>query len=132
MASRNGGISTEFKLDMAPLITGVVKLDDRLDRAVAGVMKQRSHIIVGWMKQNAPWTDRTGNARSGLSTETEHVPKKYHRIWMFYRVGYGIWLEIRFAGKYSIIVPTIEDQAPKLMKTFDKLFSRLQRGNPTS
>lgn len=131
MGSRDGA-NINLELDMSPLIRGVAVMDDRLDRAVAGVVKQRSHIAVGWMKVNAPWTDRTGNARSGLSTETEHHAKKSHTIHLFYRVSYGIWLEVRFAGKYSVIIPAIVDQGPKMMATMTKLLDRLNRGNPAS
>lgn len=131
MAKRDGA-NINLDLDMSGLITGTRQFDDRLDRAVAGVVKQRSHIAVGWMKENAPWTDRTGNARSGLSTETEHVAKVHHTLHMFYRVTYGIWLEVRNAGQYSIIIPAILDQGPKMMRTFTKLIDRLNAGSQPS
>lgn len=121
-------LTFEFSLDM-PLQRNLAVLDDRTDRAVAGVIKHRSHIAIGWAKQNARWTDRTGAARSGLRTETKHKPKVEHTIYLFHSVPYGIWLEIRFAGKYAIIIPTILDQGPKMMRTFQKLWDRLDGGS---
>lgn len=127
MASRDG-LSINLDLDMGSLVKGAIQLDDRLDRAIAGAVKFRSHIAEGWMKENAPWTDRTGNARSGLSTQTEHQPKVHHTIHLFYRVPYGIWLEVRHAGRFAIIIPALIDQGPKLMKTFNKIIDRLGGG----
>jgi hypothetical protein len=127
MASRDGA-NINLELDLSTLIKSPRKLDRALDRGVAGVVKQRSHIAEGWMREEAPWTDRTGNARSGLSAETEHVRLKYHAIHLFYRVPYGIWLEVRHAGKYAIIIPALLDQGPKMMKTLNKLFARLDGG----
>lgn len=126
MASRDGA-NINLDLDMSTLIKGVVRLDDRLDRAISGAVKFRSHIAEGWMKENAPWTDRTGNARSGLTATSEHEPKVHHTIHLFGRVPYIIWLEVRFAGRYSIIIPAILDQGPKLMRTFTKIIDRLGR-----
>jgi hypothetical protein len=80
------------------------------------------------MRENAPWTDRTGNARAGLDTTTDHEPKVHHTIWLFGRMPYQVWLEVRFAGKYAIIGPAIVDQGKKLMKTFTKLLDRLNGG----
>lgn len=127
MASRDGA-DINLELDMTPLITGLTVFDDRLDRGVAGVVKQRSHIAEEWMKTNAPWTDRTGNARSGLGSTTEHERKVHHTLVLFGRVPYQIWLEVRFAGRYAIILPAIVDQGPKLMKTLVKLIDRLNGG----
>jgi len=127
MASRKGA-NLNLEISMTPLITGVTTLDKRLDIGVAGVVKQRSQIAVGWMKENASWTDRTGNARAGLTATTEHVPFTRHSIVLIHRVAYGIWLEVRFAGRYAIIVPALVDQGPKMMITLNKLFRRLKAG----
>ena len=59
------------------------------------------------MKDNAPWNDRTGNARSGLSTAVE---RNGHTITMYLygTMDYQPYLELgtRYMGKYPIIVPT--------------------------
>lgn len=128
MANNRDFFGIDFQMDFSDLIQGTVVLDDRLDRYVAGIHKQRSHIAVGWMKDNATWTDRTGAARSGLRTGTEHKAKTYHIIHLWHSVPYGIWLEVRHSGKYAIIIPAILDQGPKMMRTFNKLFARLGGG----
>lgn len=127
MAKRNGA-NLNLEIDMTPLIKGAATFQKRLDVGVAGVVLQRSHIAVGWMKENASWTDRTGAARAGLRTTTEHVPFVRHSINLIHSVAYGIWLEVRWSGRYAIIVPTMIDQGPKMMLTLTKLFRRLKAG----
>lgn len=127
MASRRG-TDINLDIDMSTLLRGADELNRRLDIGVAGVVKQRSHIAVGWMKENATWTDRTGNARAGLDAVTEHVPFVRHSIVLLHKVAYGIWLEVRFGGRYAIIIPAMIDQGPKMMFTLNKLFRRLKAG----
>lgn len=126
--ARRSGANINLELDLTGLITGLAEFDNRLDRGVAGVVKQRSHIASEWMRTNAPWTDRTGNARSGLDATTEHEAKVHHTLVLFGRVPYQIWLEVRFAGRYAIIIPAIIDQGPKMMRTMTKLIDRLKGG----
>ena len=80
------------------------------------------------MKTTAPWTDRTGNARSGLSSKVDWVPKKLHAIHLFHRVPYGIFLEVRWAGRFAVILPTIRQFGPDTMRLLSKLFARLGGG----
>lgn len=126
--SRKGAFGLTVDMDLSPLIRGVIVLDNKLDLAVAATVLRQSHIAEGWMKENAPWTDRTANARAGLKAVTEHVSKVHHTIWLSGSVPYQIWLEVRFAGKYAIIGPALLDQGKKLMRTLTKLIERLNGG----
>jgi len=123
MAKDNTGF--HFELDMAPLLKGIEVLDERTDLGVAGVVEYWDSRIEAHMKVNAPWTDRTGNARAGLFAKAGHQRGQRHWIDLGHRVPYGIWLEVRFAGKYAIVLPSLILFGPKIMKTLDKLFARL-------
>lgn len=127
MASRNGA-NINLELDMTPLLTGTQKLNQQLDRGVAGVMEYWDSRMESHMKVSATWTDRTGNARSGLRAVAGHAPLRSHWIDVFHSVPYGIWLEVRFAGRYSIVIPTLITHGPRVMKTLNKLFGRLGGG----
>jgi hypothetical protein len=63
-------------------------------------------------QQNAPWEDRTGDARNGLtgSAETTGVETT---ITLAHTVDYGLWLEVRWNGRYAIIMPTLEELMPE-------------------
>ena len=67
-----------------------------------------------YAKENAPWVDRTGGARDGLRAIGEQRLVTYS-ITLFHTIEYGLWLEVRWDGKYAIIVPTIEHMGPELM-----------------
>lgn len=123
MAKGNGEF--EFDLNLKPLISSLPELDRRTDRGVAGVMEYWDSRIESHMKVLAPWTDRTGNARQGLYAKAGHDPFKSHWITLGYRVPYGIWLEVRFAGRYSIVIPSLVIYGPKIMQSMNKLFARL-------
>jgi hypothetical protein len=118
--------SPQFKIDFGQVTSGLDGLNSKLDRAVAGVFLYHDSLTEAWMKNNAPWTDRTSAARNGLRAQAEHVPFKTYAIHIWHTVAYGIWLEVRFAGKNAILLPTLQDRGPKIMKTLVRLMDRLQ------
>ena len=67
-----------------------------------------------YMKEHARWDDRTGDARAGLRAEGSFELVRY-TISLYHTVEYGIWLEVRWNGKYAIINPTIEAMGPRFM-----------------
>ena len=44
----------------------------------------------------------------------ESVPMVYHRLTVYHTMPYGLWLEVRWSGRYAIIGPTMVDIAPQL------------------
>jgi hypothetical protein len=96
-------------------ITGVDKLaeairvhDRKVKKVIAGNFVYHANEATTFAKLNAPWTDRTGNARSGLFTDVNVINggQAFEMI-LGHSVPYGIWLEVRFSGKYAIIMPTM-------------------------
>lgn len=59
-------------------------------------------------KNDAPWTDRTANARRGLRSFVVTGPDGRVYIYFTHQVDYGIFLELRWQGRYSIIMRTLE------------------------
>lgn len=114
-----------FELDMKPLLRNIAVLDERTDLGIAGVVEYWDSRIEAHMKIAAPWTDRTGNARAGLFAKAGHEKDQRHWIDLGHRVPYGIWLEIRWGGRYAIVFPTLVMYGPKIMQTLNKLFARL-------
>lgn len=110
-------ISTDFfrlSFEDQGLFDTLATADDQTQRRIRAVMEYNAPKVEAHMKFNAPWTDRTGNARQGLSAQAfEDGPN--HGIILFHTVPYGIWLEVRFNGRYAIIDPTIEVMGPQVM-----------------
>lgn len=122
------GVVPTLKFDRRNLSRNLEDLPDQVDGYIHAVMEYQSTKALAHMKTTAKWTDRTGNARNGLGSHVEWEPKKLHVIRLFHRVTYGIFLEIRWAGRYAIIGPTIEKFGPDTMRLLDKMFRKLGRG----
>jgi hypothetical protein len=75
-----------------------------------------------YMRSNAPWNDRTGNARQGLFGRAFKDGKGYTIVY-YHTVSYGIFLERRWSGKYQIIAPTVEVMGPKVMSDFNHILA---------
>lgn len=89
--------------------------------AVAGYI---AAMIQNSARANAPWTDRTGNARSGLFATAEQAARDLVMIYLSHghAVEYGIWLELAHGGRYAIVMPTIEAHLPDLERLLQGLF----------
>ena len=70
------------------------------------------------MRQNAPWTDRTGNARSGLFSVAEMAARDLVSIYVSHghTVEYGVFLELCNGGRYAIVQPTVERWLPEISR----------------
>ena len=67
--------------------------------------------ILADAKQNAPWADRTGDARAGLDVDVSREGQDIV-LELFHTVDYGLWLEVKNSGELAIIMPTLEKYAP--------------------
>lgn len=79
-----------------------------VERMVWAVVQRWAPEVANYMKDNAPWTDRTGNARQGLYTDPERAVGQLVRLWVSHGVDYGIYLELSNAGAYAIINPALD------------------------
>lgn len=86
----------------------------RIEAGIVAIAQRWAPEIENYMKTQAPWTDRTGNARQGLHTEVNHVVGSMVEIVLSHGVSYGIWLEIRHAGAYAIVNPALDHFAPRV------------------
>lgn len=85
---------------------GLERFSPELDARIAVLVDRQADVGTAEMKQNAPWTDRTGNARATLQGEARHKTA-VHEIILHGGMPYQIYLETRFGGKYAIIGPTV-------------------------
>lgn len=92
----------------------------RVYAAIFALCQRRAPEIENWLKANAPWTDRTGNARQTLwtavtGTGSVIVVILSHGMW------YGRFLELSNTGRYAIIGPGVDYWAPQLMSDIQRL-----------
>lgn len=103
----------------------VKKLERKVDVAVRMIVDVNATRGEAALRTQAPWTDRTGAARSGLFTLTDHDSDR-HTILFSHSVHYGIWLEVKNSGDYEVIMPVVRSTGKELMQDFDHLFRRLK------
>ena len=77
--------------------------------------------IESWMKANAPWTDRTGNARQTLNTEVEQVVNQMVSLAFSHGVDYGVYLELDYGGRFAIIGPAMDHFVSKIWNDVQEL-----------
>ncbi len=82
----------------------VVALEDGVERLLNYWAPQ----IEGSAKQNAPWTDQTGNARQTLAAFAYRKQAHLMALVLRQTMDYGKWLELRWQGKYSIVLRTLQ------------------------
>lgn len=95
---------------------------------VHGVALKWSAILTNELKQNAPWSDKTGNARQGLYSAVEPpTPAQVTGLIELIishgaAVDYSIFLELANAGRFAIIGPTLDAAAPRVWADIRSLF----------
>jgi hypothetical protein len=102
------------------------RFNGNINALVAGVVAYRADKAVGYMKTNAKWKDRTGNARGTLNAFSEHSDTE-HTIHLLGGMPYQIWLELRHAGRLAIITPAVKYQGLALMNQLRGLVGKLGR-----
>lgn len=99
-----------FQWDQPPDKTFAAGFDEyhqTMHDAFLAVAAQRAPEIEAWMKQNTSWTDRSGNARQALHAEpVDRGSTISIQIWG--DMPYQIFLELKNAGRFAIINPTID------------------------
>ena len=99
-------------------------LDKKTERALTAAFDFQASRSTAWMKSNAPWTDRTTAARSGLHASASHSPGRFELV-LAHAVSYGIWLEVANSGKYQIILPALRQASRELQNLIDGLWGDL-------
>lgn len=104
-----------FKITRDTLRPRIKNFPQHANKTIANVFEEHRRLMQNDAKINAPWKDRTGDARRGL-TATRRKEGNKHTLTLFHMVEYGIWLEVRFGGKNAIIEPTIDKFYPVVIR----------------
>lgn len=109
------------------LAKSIAAHDLKVKRVIAGQFKYAESEATTFAKLNAPWTDRTGNARSGLHAKMNVINQgEAFELIMAHTVNYGIWLEVRFSGKYAILMPTLNYIGDQLISRIASSINKLE------
>jgi hypothetical protein len=94
----------------------------KVQEAILAVARYFEPIFESFAKENAPWQDRTANARQSLHSYVMEVSQGVVELYLSHGVHYGIYLETRFSGAYAIIWPTLEEHIPKIRAMLQGIF----------
>lgn len=101
------------------------ELDQNIQRVITGEFLYHKDEATKYMKLNAPWTDRTGAARSGLHSIVPRPTRDHWELIVAHSVYYGIYLEVCNSGKYQIIMPTVNHIGALLLKRMENALDRI-------
>jgi hypothetical protein len=104
-------VSWRWEQSPAVWIRGAGEYERRVYTAIYTICLRRAPEIQNWMRSNAPWTDRTGNARQGLNTQIEGSREEIALLFA-HGVFYGIFLELRNSGHYAVVNPALDHWGP--------------------
>lgn len=106
------------------IVGNLGQYDEKLKVAVKALADYIASKLQAEARENAQWEDRTGNARTGLFSVAEKAAKDGVTIYLSHghTVEYGKWLELSRAGKYAIIMKTIEANLPEIRRLLKSLF----------
>jgi hypothetical protein len=120
----------EIKYDAAELNENLARFGPSINKTLTLTTDFGADRGVVAMKTQAPWTDRTTNARTGLHANADHsgsgaIGFTTHTITFAHGVDYGIWLEVANNGTYQIIMPTVVQVGKEVMNALDDMFQKL-------
>jgi hypothetical protein len=116
-----------FEFKPGSLRANLKNFDGDVNALVAGVVDFQGVKAMAWMKVNAKWKDRTGNARQTLAAYGLHADT-WHEIRLHGGMPYQIWLEVRWAGRYAVIIPAVRFMGLALMNRLRGIVNKLGRG----
>ena len=139
MAKKRHGGGIIWVKAPAALIPNIRAYQERVNRAIFAVAEYMAQVILNYAKQNAKWTDRTANARNALHAiavmggakgkqsryqgdvrpEIEsvvNVAANMVFIYLSHGMKYGKYLETIKAGKWGIIMPSLQSHYGQVMQ----------------
>lgn len=120
-------MAKRLSIEMSEIRSNLARFDGRANDAIAKVFEFQKGASEAYMRSNAPWTDRTTNARNGLFSKSLREGDS-HLLVLSHGVSYGIFLETMQAGKYGIIVPAWIKTSDDLWRMLSKLFALMDGG----
>lgn len=115
-----------FSLNTKGLSAELKTFNPKVHKALAAAFAYQAPKSEARMRVTARWTDRTGNARSSLFAQASRTGNT-HKLLLSHGVAYGIFLEAKNSGKYSIVRPEILLAGQDLQRLTRKLINTLPK-----
>lgn len=109
-----------FRFDPSASLKKMVEIKQRSMFAAEQVAKSAATRMEGEAKRNAPWTDRTGNARQTIRGVSGWAGKKL-RCGVTGNMEYSPYLEFTHEGQNKVLWPTVQNNEQKIMDAYRKV-----------
>lgn len=118
---RRGSMNNQFFSAENTLSEGIANFEFKMVEAMEDHADSFAEELREYARRTAPWDDRTGMAREGLETNVERNGSDGLAVNLYHTVDYGVWLEVRWGGRYAVLIPTIETMGPDLFKRMSRM-----------
>lgn len=113
--------SNQFSMNLLKLTKNIKAFSKKGKQMAFEQMQKEAKDLEKYMKANAPWQDRTGDARENLNAKVEQKGQKITII-LSNPMYYGYYLEQRMGKRFAIIDPTIKAKSGEVMESLRGLF----------
>lgn len=94
--------NVDLTFDNEIVLQNIQGLEGRVRQQVNVLGNATGQKMQSFAQENAPWTDRTGDARQLLKYKST-MDKNGVTVSIFHQVEYGLWLEVAHNEKYAIL-----------------------------
>lgn len=115
----------ELKIDTASFLDTVERIKRAVDEMTDEAFEACAQQMESYAKLNAPWQNRTGNARRSLTGVTSLEPLGVKEAAITGGMEYSPSLELEHDGRYSILFPTVTGFAPNVFGYMERLTEEL-------
>jgi hypothetical protein len=120
-----------FDFNPGSLGVNLADFDHKVDRYIDRAKEEAATRGETALKTEAPWRDRTTDARRGLFAEPYGTAQR-GGIRMGHTVKYGVYLEEANNGRFQVIMPVLIRTGRALMRSMEAMFAEMDSPTPVA
>lgn len=111
-------------LDSSDLEKGLIEYKEQVRLGLRVYGETVAKDFESYAKENRPWTDRTSNARQGLTGYCNDTEKGVE-VCIAHTVEYGPFLEYAHEKRFAILEPTVRLKSAEVLEGLRSMFAKL-------
>lgn len=109
-----------FYADTSHVVRGLANFADYTQDKLKQACKETAQEMEDYARENAPWRDRTGDARANL-TGSWGLNQYVYYIRLAHGVPYGVYLEMYHEKRFEVIAPTLRKYENRVWEIYRDL-----------
>jgi hypothetical protein len=119
-----------FSFDQGSLGRNLAVMDEKIHHFIASDLEVAAGRGEEQMKKDAPWRNRTWEARNTLWAESKSEEQGKYQLYMGHGAEYGIYLEKSNGGRFQVVMPTLIATAHAFMQSLTEMLHQLDNPAP--